>query len=106
MRPRDGGPHAERRALLRDWMRLRCCRTGLRTPWNGDSAAGDRVRSAKQRRRMAAKARQRVYREMRERMNGPHDSLFDELCAVTAYSMRRQLITPPFAERPQWEPPR
>jgi hypothetical protein len=85
--------------MLRDWMRLRCCRTGLRTPWNGDSAAGDRVRSAKQRRRMAAKARQRVYREMR-------DSLFDELCAVTAYSMRRQLITPPFAERPQWEPPR
>ena len=64
------------------------------------------MRSAKQRRRMAAKARQRVYREMRERMNGPHETLFAELCAVTAYSMRRQLIAPLFAERPQWEPPR
>jgi len=53
--------------------------------------------STKQQRRMAAKARRRIYRNMRDHMTGPHASHFD--------AMRRQLITPLFASRPSWEPP-
>ena len=61
--------------------------------------------STKQQRRMAAKARRRIYRNMRDHMTGPHASHFDALCAITAHAMRRQLITPLFASRPSWEPP-
>lgn len=66
------------------------------------------MRSAKQQRRMTAKARRRKYIQLRDRMRAdPSDfNRFQYVCRVPAMRQAEMVARWLNAPRPSWEPPR